>query len=141
MRNLPVSEQLALIQSKGLATLYDTVRDDTPHIVKDHQHALVQMFSELNGRFPTNLQMSPRAIAGMVDDICDCEFAGLSLEELNIFLRRVRTGYYGQFYGGMNQLTIMEWLRSFWNEHRELFYEFHDEKHMELKRQWGSRDI
>ena len=136
------SNQLAEIQSQisGKVSLYEAVRLANVQLAENNKELLIEMLIELNQFTNVSRKMNKEQIAETVKMLFE-EYPRVSLQEYAIFFNRIKGGQFGQLYESLDGIKIMAFMKEFYKDILTCYNEFREEKHLELKRQWGCRDL
>lgn len=136
------SNQLAEIQKQvsGKLSLFEAVRLANIQLAENNRELLVEMLIELNQFTNVSRKMNKEQIAETVNMLFE-GYPRVSLQEYAIFFNRIKSGQFGQLYESLDGIKIMAFMKDFYSDILNCYNEFKEEKHLELKRQWGCRDL
>ena len=98
------------------------------------------MIIDLNVFSGVARKMNPNQIADTVNMLLD-EYPRLSLQEYQVFFNRIKSGKFGQLYDSLDGIKIMVFMKDFYKEVNNAYYDFKEEKHQDIKRIEGHRDL
>ncbi len=136
------TEEIAIIkkQVESVKTLYDVVRLPDIVLAEERTELLIEMLIELNRFTNVSRKMNDSQIAETVNNML-IEYPRVSLQEYEIFFRRIKSGIFGQLYDSLDGIKIMAFLKDFYTELTKQYWDFKDEAHMEIKRMDYHRDL
>lgn len=136
------SDQLAKIQEQvsGKMSLYNAVRLENIQLAENNRELLIEMLIELNRFTNISRKMNESQIVETVNMLFE-EYPKISLQEYAIFFNRIKTGQFGQLYDSLDGIKIMVFMDQFYPEIVRFYNEFKEESHIELKKEWGCRDL
>ncbi len=136
------SEEIALIkkQVEAIKTLYEVVRLKDITLAEERKELLIEMLIDLNRFTNVSRKMNDAQLAETVNNML-IEYPRVSLQEYEVFFRRIKSGGFGQLYDSLDGIKIMAFLRDFYKELVKEYYDFKEEDHREYKRQWKCRDV
>jgi len=145
-RSLVISQKAEIVKSikeevVNIKSTYDLVRVPDPIISSDENKFIIaEMILELNEMSNVSRKMNEAQIVETVNMLLD-EYPRLSLQEYQVFFNRIKSGKFGQLYDSLDGIKIMVFMKDFYEEVNNAYYDFKEEKHQDIKRIEGHRDI
>lgn len=128
-------------QTAAVKTSYDLVRlSDAIIVTLSSKNIVAEMLLELNEFSNVSRKMNEPQIVETVNMLYN-EYPNLSLQEYQVFFNKIKTGYFGQLYESLDGIKIMAFMKEFYNEMVNAYYEFSEESHQQIKRQEEHRDL
>jgi len=129
------------VQISNIKTSYDLVRLDNIIIAtQSNKNTIAEMLMKLNEFTNVSRKMNESQIVETVNILLD-EYPRLSLQEYQVFFNRIRSGKFGQLYESLDGIKIMAFMKEFYQEVLNAYYEFKEEKHNQIKQDEQHRDL
>ena len=133
--------ELVKAQIGNIKTSYDLVRlKDVVIVGQSSKNIIAEMLLELNEFSNVSRKMNEGQIVETVNMLLN-QYPGISLQEYQVFFNRIRSGEFGQLYESLDGIKIMAFMKDFYQEVLNAYYEFKEEKHQEIKRTEQHRDL
>lgn len=129
-------------KKKGLATLKDCVKQpfaslrNIAEAFEPESAVLVAkvLVTNLNDNLNIN-RMEPEQVFECAELIFE-EYPQIKLTELHEFFRRVKSAYYGEYYGSIDCVKLMSDFRQFLKDRSEAANQLRLEREKEISREW-----
>lgn len=131
--------ELVRNQIKTIKTVNEVVMLDQHLIAEDYTNELIQMFTDLNKFVNVSRKMSGEQISETITMLFQ-EYPRLSLQEYGLFFRKIKAGQFGTLYDSLDGVKIMVFMSEFYPSVVKATNYFHEERHLELKKEVGCRD-